>query len=57
VSTLTFGCTPSTAKIGNKTEDLETNSLVVDWSGPYQGVPAFEKSTEGALKPSLRTGI
>ena len=57
MSILAFGCTPSTLKINNKAEEQEANSLVIDWSGPYQGVPAFDKSTLDALKPALRIGM
>lgn len=38
-------------------EDLSQNMLLQEWTGPYQGVPAFDKVTLGELKPALEEGM
>jgi peptidyl-dipeptidase Dcp len=34
-----------------------TNILLAGWTGPYGGVPAFDKMDIGALKPALEAGM
>lgn len=34
-----------------------SNTLLAKWSGPYGGVPAFDKMTLDALKPALEQGM
>ena len=37
--------------------DMTTNILVAKWTGPYGGVPAFDKMDLGALAPALEAGM
>jgi peptidyl-dipeptidase Dcp len=36
---------------------VEGNILLADWTGPYGGVPAFDKMELDALKPALEAGM
>ena len=36
---------------------FESNVLLAEWEGPYQGVPAFDKMDLDALKPALYAGM
>jgi len=38
-------------------EIAETNILLEQWKGPYQGVPAFDKMDLAALKPALEKAM
>lgn len=38
-------------------DDSSDNPLLADWSGPYGGVPAFDKMDLEYLKPALETGM
>lgn len=38
-------------------EALKSNTLLAEWTGPYGGVPAFEKVTLDDLKPALEYGM
>ena len=35
----------------------DSNILLAEWTGPYSGVPAFDKMDLAALKPALETGM
>ncbi|MDX1388003.1 MAG: M3 family metallopeptidase [Acidobacteriota bacterium] len=37
--------------------DTKNNVLLAEWTGPYGGVPAFDKMDVEALKPALETGM
>ena len=37
--------------------DAKDNALLADWTGPYGGVPAFDKMDLDALKPALEVGM
>ena len=37
--------------------DSEGNVLLAEWTGPYGGVPAFDKMDLAALKPALEVGM
>ncbi len=39
------------------TDEAETNVLLAEWTGPYGGVPAFDKMDLMALKPALEAGM
>lgn len=39
------------------TNTAAQNTLLAEWSGPYGGVPAFDKVTLEELKPALETGM
>ena len=39
------------------TAELENNVLLAQWTGPYDGVPAFDKMDLEVLKPALRAGM
>ncbi len=36
---------------------MNGNVLLAEWTGPYGGVPAFDKMDLDDLKPALETGI
>lgn len=36
---------------------VESNILLAEWTGPYNGVPAFGQMDLGALKPALEKGM
>lgn len=36
---------------------VEANVLLADWTGPYGGVPAFDRMDLAALKPALEAGM
>ena len=36
---------------------LPDNALLTDWTGPFGGVPAFDRMELGALKPALKAGM
>ncbi len=37
--------------------ETETNALLAEWTGPYGGVPAFDRMDLGALEPALEHGM
>jgi len=39
------------------TDDMSKNSLTAEWTGPYGGVPAFDRMDLAALKPALELGM
>jgi len=39
------------------TSQTENNILLAEWTGPYSGVPAFDKMDLNALKSALQTGM
>ena len=36
---------------------MDTNVLLAEWTGPFGGVPAFDKMDLNDLKPALETGM
>jgi len=56
---LVVGCgDKSTDMTGQSAEvDAGGNVLLADWTGPYGGVPAFDKMDLAALKPALEAGM
>jgi len=46
---------PAETSTENPTE--QTNTLLADWTGPYGGVPAFDKMALPQLKEALQTGM
>ena len=49
---------PSTEVAGDAVSgDSESNVLLAEWSGPYNGVPAFHQMDLEALKPALEAGM
>ncbi len=49
---------PSTEVIGDAVSgDSESNVLLAEWSGPYNGVPTFDRMDLEALKPALEAGM
>ena len=65
VSVSLLGCNdtsaPASQTAANSTEQAatvaQTNPLLQPWSGPYQGVPAFDKMQLADLKPALEQGM
>ena len=49
------GCTQNNKEANGAVNG--SNVLLADWSGPYGGVPAFDKMGLDALKPALRKGM
>lgn len=48
----------SFAQNKKKTEAMQTNNVLLQkWTGPYGGVPAFDKMKIGDVKPALETGM
>ena len=49
-----FGC-----KQDQKKEDvaMSDNILLQEWTGPYQGVPAFDKMSVADVKPAMETAM
>lgn len=42
----------------NKKESMSTNNILIEeWTGPYGGVPAFDKMTINDIKPALEIGM
>jgi peptidyl-dipeptidase Dcp len=39
------------------TTDLEMNMLLAEWTGPYGGVPAFDRMDLAYLRPALEAGM
>ncbi len=48
---LIFGCTPKTELTNSD------NILLQEWTGPYGGVPAFDKMELSGIKPALEEGM
>ncbi len=49
---------PATDTGGQSTDSImKTNVLTVEWTGPYGGVPAFDRMDLAALKPALEAGM
>ena len=44
-------------RMNSKDAVVESNTLLAEWTGPYGGVPAFDKMDLDALKPALETGM
>jgi peptidyl-dipeptidase Dcp len=49
---MTAACAEQTA-----TTDYEMNMLLAEWTGPYGGVPAFDRMDLAYLKPGLEAGM
>lgn len=41
----------------NKDDAMENNMILAEWTGPYQGVPAFNKMKVEMLKPAIMKGM
>ncbi|SFC33927.1 peptidyl-dipeptidase Dcp Metallo peptidase. MEROPS family M03A [Zunongwangia mangrovi] len=41
----------------NKDDVMENNVIIAEWTGPYQGVPAFDKMKVEMLKPAILEGM
>ena len=41
----------------NQTDNMSENILLQEWTGPFQGVPAFDKMNLKDLKPALEKGM
>ncbi|WBL26971.1 M3 family metallopeptidase [Zunongwangia sp. HGR-M22] len=41
----------------NKDDAMEDNVILAEWTGPYQGVPAFDKMKVEMLKPAILEGM
>ncbi|MCL6218856.1 M3 family metallopeptidase [Zunongwangia pacifica] len=41
----------------NKEDVMENNVILTEWTGPYQGVPAFNKMKVEMLKPAILDGM
>lgn len=39
------------------TDDMSKNTLTAEWTGPYQGVPAFDEMDVADVKPALEMGM
>ncbi|MER2997911.1 M3 family metallopeptidase [Pontibacter populi] len=56
-------CTSTTTQQSQQTptateqKKAETNLLLTEWTGPYSGVPAFDKMNLADLKPALERGM
>jgi peptidyl-dipeptidase Dcp len=50
------GCTESANVAGEEQEPVE-NPLLAEWTGPYGGVPAFDRMNLDDLKPALEKGM
>ena len=49
---------PATEVTGDAVSgDSESNVLLAEWSGPYNGVPAFDQMDLEALQPALEAGM
>jgi peptidyl-dipeptidase Dcp len=46
---------PTTAAVEQKRE--QQNALLAEWTGPYGGVPAFDKMNLADLKPAIEQGM
>ena len=42
---------------GASDSDVNDNILLAEWTGPYSGIPAFDKMSLDALKPALESGM
>ncbi len=45
------------AKTDMKTNNVQENILLADYSGPYGGVPAFDKMNLDLLRPAMKKGM
>ena len=52
-------CAGQSTEIPDNPKDtgMESNILLADWTGPYGGVPAFDRMDLEALKPALEVGM
>ncbi|MCG9970383.1 M3 family metallopeptidase [Christiangramia crocea] len=50
-----FGCNNSPETV-NENESM-SNPLLSEWSGPYEGVPAFDEMKVELVKPAIRKGM
>ena len=59
VMTVGAGCGQQAGDQAGTTEDagMDGNVLLAEWTGPYSGVPAFDKMNLADLKPALETGM
>jgi len=46
-----------TATMTEATQPTETNALLAEWTGPYGGLPAFDKMDISLIKPALEEGM
>jgi peptidyl-dipeptidase Dcp len=53
------GCSQQAGEQAGTTEDagMDGNVLLTEWTGPYGGVPAFDKMDLADLKPALEIGM
>ncbi|PVY42871.1 M3 family metallopeptidase [Pontibacter virosus] len=49
--------TQDTQAATEQQQQAETNVLLQEWSGPYQGVPAFDKMNLADLKPAMEKAM
>ncbi len=49
--------TTSEASTTEPSNNAQSNTLLAEWTGPYQGVPAFDKMNLDDLKPALAVGM
>jgi peptidyl-dipeptidase Dcp len=55
--TPTAEVTPAKPTTTSSTAPEETNPLLAEWTGPYGGVPAFDRMDLAALEPAVLRGI
>ncbi len=56
---LAVACTDQSMKTTDGAHDaaMKSNALLADWTGPYGGVPAFDRMDLDALKPALEAAM
>ena len=56
---LAVACTDQSMKTTEGAHDvaMKSNALLADWTGPYGGVPAFDRMNLDALKPALEAAM
>ena len=52
-----MSCTNSNKNKGNMNSDENTNILLEEWTGPYGGVPAFDKMNIADIKPAFEKAM
>ncbi len=55
--TLLAACGEQSDEPEEATEEAAGNVLLAEWTGPYEGVPAFDKMDLADLKPALEEGM
>lgn len=51
------GGQPADTSTDSHEAPVESNVLLAEWTGPFGGVPAFDRMDLAALKPALETGM